>query len=145
MAAAAQYINIYKSAGVTISTANTNRDGTGTVGTLLTAKTAANDGTGAIVERLRCIAQGTTTAGMLRFFRYTGAAYQFLFEVPVSAVPSPSATVRAWSLDQVTSPAYVVDDSGAMVVRIQLMPGESLRCSTHNAETFHVTADYGEF
>lgn len=145
MSAAAQYINDWLTAFVAISTANTGRDGTGTVGTLVTARTSgANGGKGAKVTRIRAAATGTTTAGMLRFFRYNGSAYSLLFEIPVSAI-TPSATVRAWTIDQVSSPSYVTDSDGSITVDIALAPGDSLRVSTHNAETFHISCDYGEF
>jgi len=143
MAAAAQYLNDLLAGQVTYSTAGTDRTGTNATA-ICTARTAANGGKGAKVTRIRAAATSTTTAGMLRFYRYNTATAYLLFEVPVSAI-TPSATVRAWSLDQVTSPAYTLDNDGAMVVDITLAAGESLRFAPHNAESFTITADYGEF
>jgi hypothetical protein len=80
---------------------------------------------------------------MLRFYRYNTSTAYLLFEVPVSAI-TPSATVRCWSLDQVASPAFAVDNDGSIAVDITLAAGESLRFAPHNAESFTVTADAGE-
>jgi len=140
MAAAAQYIDSYKSGQITYATAGTDRSGTNATAVC----TAAAGGKNARVVRIRAVATGTTTAGMLRFYRYNTATAYLLFEVPVSAITA-SGTVRAWSLDQVTSPAYTLDNDGAMVVDITLAAGESLRFAPHNAESFTITADYGEF
>jgi hypothetical protein len=142
MAAAAQYVNEYLSGQVTYSTAGTDRVGTNATA-IYTARTAANGGKGAKITRLRACATSTTTAGMLRFYRYSTATAYMLFEIPVSAI-TPSATVRCWSIDQVASPAFVVDNDGSIVVDITLAAGESLRFAPHNAESFTVTADAGE-
>jgi hypothetical protein len=143
MSAAAQYLNDFLAGQVTYATAGTDRIGTNATA-VCTARTAANGGKGAKVVRIRAEATGTTTAGMLRFYRYSTATAYLLFEIPVSAIVA-SGTVRAWSIDQVTSPAYTLDNDGAMVVDITLAAGESLRFAPHNAESFTVTADYGEF
>ena len=142
MAAAAQYVNEYVTGQVTYSTAGTDRIGTN-ASAVYTARTAANGGKGAKITRLRAEATGTTTAGMLRFYRYVTATAYLLFEIPVSAIIA-SGTVRAWSIDQVTSPGYTVDNDGSIAVDITLAPGESLRFAPHNAESFTITVDAGE-
>ncbi|NBX74718.1 MAG: hypothetical protein EBQ89_10555, partial [Alphaproteobacteria bacterium] len=50
-----------------ISTANTNRDGTGTLGTVVTAGAS-----GSRIEEIVIEATGTTTAGMIRLFLNDG-------------------------------------------------------------------------
>ena len=142
MAAAAQYVNEYLTGQATYATAGTDRVGTNATA-IFTARTAANGGKGAKVTRIRACATSTTTAGMLRFYRYNTSTAYLLFEVPVSAI-TPSATVRCWSLDQVASPAFAVDNDGSIAVDITLAAGESLRFAPHNAESFTVTADAGE-
>jgi len=127
-------------AEVSISTANTNRDGTGTLGTLYTATAAASQGVGAIVQSITCVATGTTTAGMVRIFRHNGSAFFLIREIAVSAI-TPSATVKAFTIP--TSEG--ADSNGRLVLNVLLEPGDSIRCSTHNAETFHLTADIGEY
>jgi hypothetical protein len=75
----------------TISTANTNRDGTGTLGTLVTAAT-----NGTRVDRIVVEATSTTAAGVVTFFVYDGSSVSTLWqEVLVTAI-TPSATVVAF-------------------------------------------------
>lgn len=114
---------------VQIATANTNRDGSGTVGTLLTAGAS-----GSRVERIDIKATGTTTAGMVRIYIQDASANVRLWkEVSVSAL-TPSATVQAF--------AASIDCS---------LPGNALwlpatfllKASTHNAETFNLFAVAG--
>jgi hypothetical protein len=121
MASNPQYIGTPKSPSVTISTANTNRDGTGTLVTLMTAGT-----NGSRVDRVRIAATGTTTAGMIRFF----VGSSLINEVPVVAT-TPSATIPAWATD-------VVFENGLV-----LEAGATLKVATHNAETFKVTVTNG--
>jgi hypothetical protein len=150
MSAAAEYIREYRSYFCSISTANTNNDGTGALSTLIaangdtvTARSAANGGRGARIERLRIWAAGTTTAGRINMFRYNGASYALIGSFIVDA-KTPAAAVRPWDLSQTASPSYVVDDTGAIIVNINLQPGEIIKFGTYNAETFHVTAEGGE-
>jgi hypothetical protein len=114
---------------VGISTANTNRDGTGTIGTVLTAGAA-----GTRIHRITIKATVTTTAGMVRLFIYTGATYYLWMEVPVTAI-TPSATVAAFS--------YVLSLFGESA--LVLPTGYSLRASTEKAENFNVVAEGGDF
>lgn len=112
-----------------ISTANTNRDGTGTVGTIFTA-----DVKGSRVHRIRIKAVGTTTAGMIRIFIHNGSAFFLYLEVPVSAI-TPSGTVESFS--------YELDlpNEDAII----LPTGYTIRASTHNAESFNVFVEGGNF
>lgn len=122
MAYQPQYIGTPKSPSVTISTANTNRDGaTGTYGTLMTAGAS-----GSRVDRINLTATGTTTAGMIRLF--VGAA--LIKEIPVIAI-TPSATQPTFSAD-------VVFDNGLI-----LQSGAVLKASTEKAESFNLTVISG--
>lgn len=112
---------------VAISTANAGRDGTGIVGTVVTAGAQ-----GTLIELIRVIALGTTTAGMIRLFIHDGAAYFFYAEIAVTAI-TPAATVKAFDAEyQPTTP-------------LVLPSGYSLRASTEKAESFHVLAVGGEY
>lgn len=122
-----------------ISTANTNRDGTGTLGTVCTGPvTAAGAGVLTRIERVTVKALVTTTAGMIRFFLSTdgGTTKRFLTELAVSAV-TPSATVAAF---EATVPALVglrlPGGNGSAAQAI-------LYAATEKAETFHVVAELG--
>lgn len=110
-----------------ISTANTNRDGTGTIGTVVTA--AAQ---GTLIELIRVIATGTTTAGMVRLYIHDGSNARLYTEIPVTAI-TPSGTVEAFESEYTPTKPLV------------LPTGYSLRASTHNAETFLVEATGGDY
>ena len=113
-----------------ISTANTNRDGTGTLGDVITG--GAN---GTRVGRIVITATSTTTAGMVRLYIYDGTNTRLWKEIPVSAI-TPSATVQAFTAT-IASP----DSDPLLVLPVNYV----LRASTHNAETFDVIAHAGDF
>jgi hypothetical protein len=110
----------------TISTANTNRDGSGTIGTIFTAD--ATDGS--IVDHIDITAIGTTTAGVVRLYVHNGSAAFLWKEILVTAI-TPSTSIAAWS-HQV--------DCAQRGNALLLPAGWSLRASTHNAESFNVHA-----
>lgn len=112
---------------VVISTANTNRDGTGTINTVITSGT---DGTR--VDGVRIQATGTTTAGVVRLFTYDGATWRLLAEILVTAI-TPSTTIQAWSYDWIPP------------VPLVLPTGVNLGASTHNAESFAVHPIAGSY
>lgn len=116
-----------------VSTANTARDGTGTLATIFTAGAS-----GARVDKLDCQAIATTTAGMLRFFMFDGTNSRLFYELPVGAV-TPSGTNPAWrsTMSQ--------DAVGQEIFPIILEANEQIRVSTNNAETFNVIATGGNF
>lgn len=66
MSVAAQYTSIAQSKLVTVSAANTGRDGTGTLAILATAPPQAANGRR--FDRIQITAGGTTTVNVLRFF-----------------------------------------------------------------------------
>jgi hypothetical protein len=138
MAAVPQYVRDVVSQVASISTANTNRDGTGTLGTVYTARSQANGGQGARIEFITIEATGTTTAGMVRLYVDNGTA-RLIREIAVSAL-TPSATVKAYTIP--TSEG--ADVNGRLAIGLMLAPGDILKASTHNAETFLVRAEGGE-
>jgi len=111
---------------VQVSTANTNRDGTGTVVDVITGAT-----NGTRIDRITIAATGTTTAGMIRLYLYDGTNTRLWQEAPVTAA-TPSGTVSVFR--------YVLS-SQALI----LPSGYKIRASTHNAETFNVFAEGGDF
>lgn len=145
MSTNAQYTKNARQASVTISTANTNRDGTGTMSILWTAPAfvdATNPG-GSRIERITIVGTGTVTAGMVRLFVSSDAAANtasntFLYEeVPVTAT-TPSTTVQAFN-------ANLQAVTYQTLYPIIIGPGCTLRVSTANAESFVVTAMGGDF
>ncbi len=115
---------------VTISTANTNRDGSGTLGTVLTAD--ATDGT--LIDHIDIQAIGTTTAGMVRLYIHNNTTAFLWREVPITAI-TPSATVAAF---------FHTIDCTVPRNSLYLPPLHSLRASTHNAESFNIHAFAGD-
>lgn len=127
-------------AEVAFTTANTNRDGTGTIGTLYTAVAKASDGEGAVVQSITVCATSTTTAGVVRLYRHNGSTFFMIREILVTAIV-PSATLKSWTIP--TSEG--ADANGRLELNLMLEPGDSLRISTHNGEAFVATADVGEY
>jgi hypothetical protein len=121
---------------VQISTANLNRDGSGTVGTVFTA--GAN---GSRIDKVTAKAQtATAVAGMIRLFIHNGSAFFLAYEMTVDVV-APSASVAAW-----TETAPVVESGGTNDVFPMILPnGYSLRASTEKGDTFNIIAQGGDF
>lgn len=125
MAISPIFIGTVKSPSVQVATANTLRDGTGTLGTVYTAGAS-----GARIDRINVTATGTTTAGMIRLFLYDGTNSRLISELPVIAI-TPAATTPSFSAD-------IVFDQGML-----MQATYQLRASTNNAETFNVTVTNG--
>lgn len=126
MATAPNYAATPRCGLAVISTANTNRDGTGTIATVLSA-----GGSGSRIEEVVVTATGTTTAGMVRLYINDGSNHRLLCELPITAV-TPSGTVRAAS-------------ARAAFDNLVIPNGYALTASTHNAESFVVAAFGGDF
>ena len=111
---------------IQIATANTNLDGTGTLGDIITGGSQ-----GTHVQMIRFKAEGTTTAGMLRLYIYDTVTTNLLKEFLVAAI-TPSATVQSFEVEWIPS------------VNLILASGEILRCSTEKAESFTAFAFGGD-
>jgi len=121
-----------------ISTANTGRDGSGTLGTVASgpAVSAAN-GVGKRILRVTVASTATTTAGVIRFFisNDNGTTKRLIVEKIVPAV-TPSTSVAAWRTE--------VPELVGMI-----LPGGTggntviLYAGTNNAETFNVICESG--
>src|SRR5690348_10129580 len=87
------FVTTPKAPKVRISTANTGRDGAGTLGTLYTAGS-----NGSYFKSIRYQAEGTTTAGVVRIFIQTAGAgnNELIREMLVAAV-TPSTSIEAAS------------------------------------------------
>lgn len=106
---------------VTISTANSNLDGTGTLGTVFTA--GAN---GSLIKTVTIKAQGDSTQGMIRLFIVGGGNTRLFREIEVQAVDSSGINPRYefhFDLDFALQSGYV------------------LKASTENAESFNVIVE----
>lgn len=111
---------------VRIGTANTGRDGTGTMGTLYTG--SAN---GARVMRVVVTATGSTTSGVIRLFKYDGTN-TFLFDEILVPTITPSTTVKVFNYVYKMSDGFAIDYFNDATWQ--------LRVATNNAEGFNVFA-----
>jgi hypothetical protein len=109
-------------ASVNIATANTNRDGSGTVATLITGAS-----TGTRIAEIVIKARVTTTAGQVRVFLYDGTTYYAFDEIAVAAA-TVSASVQGTRVS--TTYNNLILPSASWSVRV----------STNNAESIDVTA-----
>jgi hypothetical protein len=105
-----------------VSAANTNRDGTGTIVTVITGVAAGTRIAEVVVE-----ATVTTTAGMVRLYLFDGTNTRLFDEVAIAAA-TPSASVKTTRVSTVYTNL--------------ILPSASwqLRASTHNAEAINVIA-----
>lgn len=105
----------------TISVANPNRDGTGTLVDLVTGLL-----NGTTVSSIVIKAQGTTTAGVIRLFYYDGVANYLYSEVPVQAVTASS-----------TNSSFTTSTFASGLI---IGYNQKLRIATEKAETFNIIA-----
>lgn len=109
-------------ASVNVATANTNRDGTGTVATLITGAS-----TGTRIAEIVIKARVTTTAGQVRVFLHDGTNFFFFDEIAVAAA-TPSNSVQSTRVSTTYNNLVLPNASW------------SVRVSTHNAESIDATA-----
>lgn len=130
MASSPSFAATPRTAVVQVSTANTSRDGTGTIATVITGGTS-----GSRIDSVQVVATGTTTAGVVRLFLHDGTNARLFDEILVTAI-TPSTTVQVFGAVRqysMTQPVILATNSW------------SLRASTNNAETFNVIAFGGDF
>lgn len=109
-----------------VSAANTNRDGTGTLVSVLTGAAA-----GTKVFEVAVVATVTTTAGMVRLYIDDGTNVRLFDEIPVTAVTGSASVAEFRALRKYSS---------------LVLPSTShiLKASTHNAEAINVFAHGGD-
>ena len=124
---------------VQISTANTNRDGSGTLGTVCSGPTTtAANGVGKRILRISVCATGTTTAGVIRFFVSNdgGTTKRMVCEKLVPAV-TPSTSVAAFRTEVPELVGLILPGGAASVAQ------GIIYAATNNNETFNVIAESG--
>lgn len=105
----------------TITTANTNLDGSGTLGTVLTAGS-----NGTLIKTITVTSNGDCTQGMVRLFIYDGSNTRLFKEIEVVATDASNV-----------NPRFEVHLS----TDFTLKAGYILKASTENAESFNVIAE----
>lgn len=113
-----------------IATANTNRDGTGTIADLITGVAA-----GTRINKIRVKATGTTTAGMVRIYFYDGTNSRLYTEVLVSAITASGSVATFEATLSFT-------DANAPILASS---SQKLQASTNNAETFNIVVEAADF
>lgn len=118
---------------VNISAASAIRTTTGITG-LTSVHTAGNTASdyGDRISLINIKATGTTTAGMIRFWIYSGSGNASLIKEQLVTAITASATVAAFEAD-VVIPALV------------LPKGYQLLATTEKAESFNITVFGGKF
>lgn len=135
MATTAQYTAQPILEYVQVSTANINRDGSGTLATVCTGpNTAAANGVGKRIFRVTIASTATTAAGVIRFFlsNDNGSTKRMICEKIVPAV-TPSTTVAAWRTEVAELVGLILPGG----------TGNILYASTNNAETFNIFCESG--
>ena len=130
MATSPQFVAVPVIGMATISTANTNRDGTGTLATIVTGAT-----NGTRISEVRVKATVATSAGMIRFYIDDGVVANPLLirEIVVEAITLTDP-------DDETFEGAIYFSEGLI-----LPNGWTLEASTHVANTFNVFALGGNF
>jgi hypothetical protein len=126
MAAAPSFAATVRASAANIATADTSRTAPTNVGTVFTAGAS-----GSRIDEINIVATGTTTAGAVRLWVYTGSTYYLLSETLVTAT-TPST-------------AQAVFSSVSTYNNLMLPNGYSLRATTNNSESFNVIAFGGDF
>lgn len=132
MALSPQFAATPRCAVAQVTTANTARDGTGTIATVLTPGAS-----GSRVDAIVLKAIGTTTAGMIRLFIHDGTNARLVAEAVVTPVV-PAANQPSWE-------ATLNQNTYAQFLPLVIPAGSSLRASTEKTETFNVIAIGGDF
>lgn len=110
----------------TISTANTNIDGTGAISDL-----ATGGGNGSRVDSIVIKASQDVTDGMIRFFKWDGSNWDMFYEQPVPETDGDALV--AYFYATVSLPITYIGS------------GQKIGVSTHNAETFTVFANLWDY
>lgn len=118
-----------KISGSLISIANTGRDGSGTLGTIISGST-----NGTRISRVIVQSSGSVSNGMVRLFIYDGSNNFLYKEVTVTSTAVSGSTAAF---------TYTVELLGE---RALILPsGYSLKASTNNGENFYVIAEGGDY
>jgi fructose-1,6-bisphosphatase/sedoheptulose 1,7-bisphosphatase-like protein len=119
--------------GATIATANTAKDGTGTV--VLIATAGAN---GAILRKVVCEAIGTNIASTLRLFRNNGST---------NATPANNSLIKQVSLPATTLTEVAGQSPVEIVLNMPMVAGERLYATigTTVAAGWSLSVHQGDF
>lgn len=130
------FVQTVKTTTVNVTTANTNRDGT--TGSYVVGPTIGSNG--GLLESIKVIASGTTTAGVVRvFYADDGTNYDLLAEILVTAI-TPSASVASFGNTSQSEGLWTPPGGKPM----NLTASSKLKFSTHNTENFNIFVSHGD-
>lgn len=113
----------------TVSTGNSNLDGTGAgVLTVLTSGASGSGWKGCRINSIKIKATGNPTDGIIRLFIDSGSVKKLLKEVPVNAI-THSAKTQSYAFEILFNGSF------------QLQAGYRLLITTQNSQNFTVTVD----
>jgi len=132
-------------APVAFTTANTNRDGTGTIADIV-SNVSPLGLNGCLVRWVSVetsAASTITSAGCLRFYIQDGTTYRLFREILVTAI-TPSSTVKGWSLQAAAATEGDIVN-GRWNINLELPPGYKLGVSTAIGDAFVACASVADF
>ena len=109
MAATPAYLGTLRTGVVDVSTANTARDGTGTIATVITGVAA-----GTRILRITAIATSDPADSILNFFRHDGTTAHFFDSIDLGNPAAASTTVDAWRFERTYPNLYLPNASWSL-------------------------------
>lgn len=136
------YLGKNRSDSALLSTANVNRDGTGTIVDLFVADATY----GSLVERIAIMSRGAigtpTSANIIRMWAKRASTYRFLAEFAI-AIASPTATAAGGFLPGTSAAAPW------LTINKRIAGGDTLSFSIHTVagtqDNYDVMAEGGDF
>jgi hypothetical protein len=138
MATSAQYASTVKTGMTSISTANTNRDGTGTLGVVYTAGAG-----GARLDSVNTQASGTTTAGIVRYYLTKGRPGATISSITFSSTTATVTTATSHGLSTgnlVTLQTALPDDYNVTGVAITVTSTTTFTYTMATTPTVNATS-----
>ncbi len=120
MANSPQFINTPRIGIASLTTANTNRDGTGTIVDLLVGATG-----GTRVVELKIKAAGTVADCLINLFIYTGGAWKFFDDIALTG-KSPTTTVPAAESEATYKNLLLPSSSDKLGASITITPASTV-------------------
>lgn len=146
MSAQAQYAVVAKNGQVTIQTANTGRDGTGTLGVVATAPSFVGDGTR--FDRIQIQAGATTTVNVVRLFitqGRPGAAVTSLTSSGATASITTSVAHGMTTGDLVTTQGFFPFDYNVTSVAVIVSSPTAFAYTTPTTPTVTSASTVGSY
>lgn len=146
MSVQAQYANVPRNGQTTIQTANTLRDGTGTLGVVTTAPGVVGNGTR--LDRIEIQAGGTTTVNVVRLFITKGQPGQTITSLTAVGTTVTVTTAAAHGLttgNLLTLQFAFPDDYNATAVTLNVSGASTFTYTAPSAPTIATALTVGNY